>query len=74
MSLKFPTLNNDQILVSIMYSGICRSQVMEIQGKRGEDSWLPHLLGHEGYGIVEEIGKSVTKVKKGDKVILSWVK
>ena len=74
MSLKFLTLNHDQILVSIIYSGICRSQVMEIQGKRGEDSWLPHLLGHEGYGIVEEIGKSVTKVKKGDKVILSWVK
>ena len=74
MSLKFPKLNNDQILVRNIYSGICRSQVMEIQGKRGEDSWLPHLLGHEGYGIVEEVGKSVTKVEIGDKVILSWVK
>jgi S-(hydroxymethyl)glutathione dehydrogenase/alcohol dehydrogenase len=74
MSLKFPKLNHDQILVRNIYSGICRSQVMEIQGKRGEDNWLPHLLGHEGYGIVEEVGNSVTKVKKGDKVILSWVK
>jgi S-(hydroxymethyl)glutathione dehydrogenase/alcohol dehydrogenase len=47
---------------------------MEARGNRGEDKWLPHLLGHEGTGIVQEIGEGVTKVKKGDKVILGWIK
>jgi S-(hydroxymethyl)glutathione dehydrogenase/alcohol dehydrogenase len=46
---------------------------MEQQGMRGVDKWLPHLLGHEGYGIVQEIGEGVTKCKPGDPVVLSWV-
>jgi S-(hydroxymethyl)glutathione dehydrogenase/alcohol dehydrogenase len=74
IDLRFPVLQENQILVRNIYSGICRSQLMEIQGKRGFDNWIPHLLGHEGYGIVEEIGNSVKKFKKDDKVILSWIK
>jgi S-(hydroxymethyl)glutathione dehydrogenase/alcohol dehydrogenase len=66
-------LSSGQILVEVIYAGICRSQVMEQQGKRGEDKWLPHLLGHEGLGQVLEIGPEVTKCKVGDRVILSWV-
>lgn len=62
-----------QVLVKMHYSGICRSQLMEQQGMRGVDKWLPHLLGHEGYGIVQEIGEGVTKCKPGDAVVLSWV-
>lgn len=62
-----------QVLVKMLYSGICRSQLMEREGMRGEDRWLPHLLGHEGFGIVEAIGESVTKCKPGDRVVLSWV-
>ena len=68
----FP-LTFGQVLVRISYSGICRSQLMEQLGKRGEDKWLPHLLGHEGYGLVEEIGPGVTKCKPGDRVVLSWI-
>ena len=62
-----------QVLVKMLYSGICRSQLMEQQGMRGVDKWLPHLLGHEGYGVVHEIGEGVTKCKPGDAVVLSWV-
>jgi S-(hydroxymethyl)glutathione dehydrogenase/alcohol dehydrogenase len=47
---------------------------MEVRGKRGADQWLPHLLGHEGSGEVLAVGEGVTKVKKGDHVILGWVK
>ena len=67
-------LKKGQVLVRILYSGVCRSQLMEVTGKRGEDKWLPHLLGHEGSGIVEEIGPGVTKFKSGDDVILTWIK
>jgi S-(hydroxymethyl)glutathione dehydrogenase/alcohol dehydrogenase len=43
-------------------------------GLRGEDSWLPHLLGHEGSGIVLAKGPGVTKIEVGDEVILTWIK
>lgn len=63
-----------QVLVKVLFSGVCRSQVMEVRGGRGIDPWLPHLLGHEGSGIVVAVGEGVTKVKFGDEVILGWVK
>ena len=63
-----------QVLVKIIYSGICGSQINEIDAKKGIDKYLPHLLGHEGSGIVEKIGEGVTRVKKGDHVVLHWRK
>jgi len=71
--LGIPKLEIGQILIQNRFSGICRSQLMEVNGQRGADPWLPHLLGHEGFGIVREIGPSVTKVAPGDKVVISWV-
>ncbi len=71
--IKSCPLTLGQVLVKIKYSGICRSQLMEQLGNRGEDKWLPHLLGHEGYGVVEDIGPGVTKCKPGDRVVLSWI-
>jgi S-(hydroxymethyl)glutathione dehydrogenase/alcohol dehydrogenase len=47
---------------------------MEVRGGRGTDRWLPHLLGHEGSGVVLATGAGVTKVKPGDEVILGWLK
>jgi len=74
IQLKFPKLLYGQVMVKIYYSGVCRSQLMEKNGFRGKDKWLPHLLGHEGSGVVVKIGKGVKKVKNGDQVILSWIK
>ena len=72
--IEIPHLIFGQVLVKILFSGVCRSQLMEISGCRGKDNWLPHLLGHEGSGEVIEIGPGVTKVKPGDKVVLGWIK
>src|SRR3989338_797968 len=72
--IELPELLTGQVLVKVLFSGVCRSQVMEVRGGRGSDPWLPHLLGHEGSGIVVAIGEGVTKVKAGDEVILGWVK
>ena len=74
INLKLPSPNPYHVLVKIYYSGICGSQIKEIDGKRGFDKYLPHLLGHEGYGKIVEIGKNVKKLKKGDYVLLSWIK
>lgn len=72
--LQIPELQSGQVLVKILYSGICRSQLNEIKGLKGEDKYLPHALGHEAGGIVEEIGEGVSYVKRGDHVVLSWIK
>lgn len=72
--LALPKLLRGQVLVKIFFSGVCRSQVMEVQGGRGNDPWLPHLLGHEGSGVVLKIGPDVKKIKVGDEVILGWIR
>jgi len=72
--IETPTLKPGQVLVEIAYSGACGTQVMEWRGDKGEDRWVPHCLGHEGTGTVLEAGHAVTKVKPGDKVVLSWLK
>ncbi len=72
--LEIPAIKPGQVLVEIAYSGACGSQVNEAMGLKGEDKWLPHCLGHEATGTVLETGPSVTKVKAGDKVVLSWLK
>ena len=61
-----------QVLVKILVSGICGSQLHEIKGFKGNGKFLPHLMGHEGCGIVEEIGPGVTTVQVGDKVVMHW--
>jgi S-(hydroxymethyl)glutathione dehydrogenase / alcohol dehydrogenase len=72
--LTIPDLQSGQVLVKIAYSSVCRSQLNEIQGLKGQDNYLPHTLGHEGSGVVEEIGPGVSKVEPGDHVVLTWIK
>lgn len=71
--LKVPKLNPGQVLVKILYSGLCRSNLNEISGRKGAD-FIPHLTGHEASGIVLEVGSGVSKVTKGDYVVCSWIK
>ena len=71
-------LDFGQVLVRIHYSGICGKQVEEVQGMSNfhgkPDPFLPHMLGHEGGGVVMDVGPGVTKVKIGDSVVLHWLK
>ena len=71
--LIIPKLQFGQILIQNRFSGICRSQLMESNGSRGVDKWLPHLLGHEGLGIVIGVGPGVTKVCMSEEVVISWI-
>jgi len=61
-----------QVLVDVHYSGICGAQINEIDAAKGPDKFLPHLLGHEGSGVVREVGPGVTTVKVDDHVVLHW--
>src|SRR5947209_17788681 len=70
--IEIPKRDVGQVLVQIASSGICGKQIDEITGRR-PDPYLPHLLGHEGGGIVLEVGPGVRKVKPGDHVVLHWI-
>jgi S-(hydroxymethyl)glutathione dehydrogenase/alcohol dehydrogenase len=63
-----------QVLVKIHYTGICGSQLGEIDGAKGPDRFLPHLLGHEASGTVVAVGPGVRQVKPEDVVVLHWRK
>lgn len=65
-------LDVGQVLVDVHFSGICGSQIGEIRGVKGPDPYLPHLLGHEGAGVVLEVGPGVSTVDVGDHVVLHW--
>ena len=73
-NVEYLPLKKGQVLVKVAYSGVCQSQLMEVKGKRGKDPWLPHLLGHEGTGVVLKVGPGVKKVGTNDRVVLGWIK
>ena len=62
------------VLVKILYTTICGAQVNEFLGTKGPDRFLPHLLGHEGSGLVVRCGPGVKTVKEEDLVVLHWRK
>jgi aryl-alcohol dehydrogenase len=59
----------DNILVRIVGSGLCHTDVKAREGAMGVP--MPSVLGHEGAGVVERVGSRVTKVKPGDHVVLT---
>lgn len=60
-----------EILVELKATGICRTDEHAVTGSMPNP--LPAVLGHEGAGIVKEIGPGVTTVKEGDHVVLVWM-
>jgi S-(hydroxymethyl)glutathione dehydrogenase / alcohol dehydrogenase len=61
----------DEVRVRIVATGVCHSDLSFVQGIL--PGKLPCVLGHEGAGIVEEVGEGVSHVAPGDKVVLAWV-
>jgi S-(hydroxymethyl)glutathione dehydrogenase / alcohol dehydrogenase len=59
-----------EVLVRLVASGVCHSDYHVVLGEWASPT--PIVLGHEGAGIVEAVGKDVTTVGEGDHVVLSW--
>jgi len=57
-----------EVLVKIIASGVCHTDAFTLSGEDPEGIF-PVILGHEGGGIVEQVGEGVTSVKVGDHVI-----
>jgi NDMA-dependent alcohol dehydrogenase len=60
-----------EVQVRMVAAGICHSDYHIVSGD--VPSYLPMALGHEGAGIVEEVGPLVTSVKPGDHVVLTFI-
>jgi len=74
IELNLPAPEPGEVLVKVLASGICHTQLLEIKGENATGPHNPNFLGHEGSGIVVSVGEKVTKVKEGDHVILSWIR
>ena len=61
-----------EVLIRIAASGVCHSDLWAIENGNWGATPFPMLLGHEGAGIVEEVGSGVSSVSPGDRVVLSW--
>ena len=70
--VEVPALKRGQVLVEIHATRLCGSQIGEIDGVKGPDKFLPHLLGHEAGAVVLEVGSDVSHVVVGDRVVCHW--
>lgn len=61
----------DEVVVRMVNAGVCHSDLSVLNGTIQFPS--PCVMGHEGAGVVEEIGSSVTSVAPGDHVVISTV-
>lgn len=61
----------EEVLVKVVATGMCHTDM--VARDQLYDVPLPIVLGHEGAGVVEEIGSSVKKVKVGDHVVLTYM-
>ncbi len=68
--IHIPSPNEDQVIVKLFSSGVCHSQLHQMHNI---ETQTPTLLGHEGFGIVTHVGKSITHLKEGDAAIVTWV-
>ena len=66
-NVELDDLRDDEVLVRVVAAGICHTDI-SAQARIP----TPAVLGHEGAGVVEEVGRSVTKVKAGDHVVLTF--
>lgn len=70
--LELASPRDDEVLVRVAAAGVCHSDVHLADGHLGHDR-QPIVLGHEGAGVVEAVGRSVTHVAPGDHVGFCFV-
>ena len=69
-ALSLKDLLDQDVVVRVKASSLCHTDLEAIEGALGTP--VPFILGHEAAGVVEWVGKSISRLKKGDHVVLSW--
>jgi alcohol dehydrogenase, propanol-preferring len=68
-----PVAGADEVVVKIEASGLCHTDIHAAHGDWPVKPKLPFTPGHEGVGVVEELGPNVTDVALGDRVAIPWL-
>jgi len=68
-----PEPGDGQVLVKIEASGLCHTDMHAANGDWPVKPSPPFVPGHEGVGIVQRIGRGVTRVREGDRVAIPWL-
>ncbi len=71
-TVDIPKIKEDEILIKIKASGICHTELDEIEG-RTPPATFPVIPGHQIVGVVEDVGKEVSKFKIGDRAAVAWI-
>jgi aryl-alcohol dehydrogenase len=69
VDLELKEVNNDEVLIRVVSSGVCHTDVTAQHDGLVE---YPAVLGHEGSGVVEKVGDAVTEFAEGDHVVMSY--
>jgi propanol-preferring alcohol dehydrogenase len=72
VDLPIPSPGWNEVLIKVSACGVCHTELDEIEG-RTMPAFMPIVLGHEVIGRVEELGKDVTKLSKGERVGVGWI-
>ena len=68
-----PTPGPGEVLVKLVASGVCHTDLHAANGDWPVKPTLPFVPGHEGTGVVVELGPNVTELKEGDPVGIAWL-
>ncbi|WP_226658647.1 alcohol dehydrogenase AdhP [Pseudalkalibacillus hwajinpoensis] len=68
-----PVIGHGEILVRIKACGVCHTDLHAAHGDWPVKPKLPLIPGHEGAGVIEEVGEGVTHFKVGDRVGVPWL-
>jgi propanol-preferring alcohol dehydrogenase len=71
--LPIPDLPPGQVLVKIVATGVCHTDLHAANGDWPVKPQLPFIPGHEGVGYVAQVGAGVTMLKEGDRVGVPWL-
>lgn len=69
-TLHIRDLADSDVVVRIEATSLCHTDLEAVEGQLG--SPLPLIPGHEAAGVVEHVGKGVTRVRPGEQVVISW--
>lgn len=69
VGVELPAPAPHQVLVRVLATGLCQSQIFSMHSPRTG----PVLLGHEGYGVAAAVGSAVKGIREGDAVLVTWV-
>jgi propanol-preferring alcohol dehydrogenase len=71
--LEVPVPGTDEVLVRIVSSGLCHTDIHAARGDWPVKPTLPFIPGHEGIGFIERVGSGVSRSRIGERVAIAWL-